>query len=409
MEALDGVTDLYLVPHDSLNYLPFALLPVGSGDDHLLVEDFTLRVDRSSVTKLKFTNSTTGKIGVEYKDEWGTIFGVNDTTNLNELDMGDEMANIAQSLVVGPRFSLSLFGVVGAYFQAGGAEKFNVNLAEPDWDANMNTGYEMSVAAYYDIWFDYGEKTKSWSDLYNIWSGPTTFEIISGDDQEMVTYEANKIESLEEPLKVVVKDSYGNPLKNVNVHFDVKKGGGFVQDSDVVTDGNGYAETVWTLGTESEDQIVEATIKNANGAMIGNSPLEFNATLIDLSGEWVFETTSSNCPEYLQFKFYFIPDSKTINVTEGGSELITSTYFDFDVEERYLIIHVTTEEEFSYICEVNDYSYNTTEKGDGVASGYYSNGEFTGTLSVSFTELPENPCVNNYSCSDTFRIYRESL
>jgi CHAT domain-containing protein/tetratricopeptide (TPR) repeat protein len=40
---LDGVKHLYLVPHGILNYLPFALLPLGSGEDQQLVIDrFTL-------------------------------------------------------------------------------------------------------------------------------------------------------------------------------------------------------------------------------------------------------------------------------------------------------------------------------------------------------------------------------
>ena len=133
--------------------------------------------------------------------------------------------------------------------------------------------------------------------------------------------------------------------------------------------------------------------------------------MIDLSGEWTFETTSSNCPEFLSFKFYFVPDPiNGINITETEEDTskITSTYFNFDKEDGHLIIQVTSEEEFSYLCEVDENHYNTEETGDFVASGYYNNGEFTGTLSASFTELPINPCVYNFSCSDTFRIYREA-
>jgi CHAT domain-containing protein len=40
--ALDRLKHLYLVPHGSLNYLPFAALPSHSGSGALLVEDFTL-------------------------------------------------------------------------------------------------------------------------------------------------------------------------------------------------------------------------------------------------------------------------------------------------------------------------------------------------------------------------------
>lgn len=41
-DALQGITDLYLVPHGSLNYLPFALLPTQAKAKRLLVEDFTI-------------------------------------------------------------------------------------------------------------------------------------------------------------------------------------------------------------------------------------------------------------------------------------------------------------------------------------------------------------------------------
>ena len=51
---LDGVGHLYLVPHDILNYLPFALLPVGSeeGGD-LVMEQFTLTYLPAAVTLVR--------------------------------------------------------------------------------------------------------------------------------------------------------------------------------------------------------------------------------------------------------------------------------------------------------------------------------------------------------------------
>jgi CHAT domain-containing protein len=42
IQALEGIDHLYLVPHGTLNYLPFALLPAGAEQDGLLLENFTL-------------------------------------------------------------------------------------------------------------------------------------------------------------------------------------------------------------------------------------------------------------------------------------------------------------------------------------------------------------------------------
>ena len=372
-----------------------------------IVEDFDLSIDRASVTKLKFTNTNTGKVGVQYEDEWDAFFEMNQSSNLNQLDMADEVANITQKLVVGPRLGLSLYGIVGGYIQAGGVEEFNVNLIEPNWDAAMNTGYDASVGLYYDIWIDDGELTKNWADTDNIWYGPTNIEIDSGNDQKIVIYDNELIDPLEEPLKVLVKDSRGVPLKKVNVHFEVKTGGGSVDVPDVPTDASGFAQTNWTLGNESEDQTVEVTISKANGDLIGDSPLEFNATMIDLSGEWVIINTSGNCPEGVNYRFSFNPTSNAINILGVDTEGITSTSFDFDIEDLSLVIGITSEEQFEYICEVDEIFYTTSETGVAVISGDYNNGEFTGTYSVSFTELPTNPCVYNFSCSDTFRIYKD--
>jgi CHAT domain-containing protein len=40
--ALENIQHLYLVPHGTLNYLPFALLPSSASGDRLMVQDFTL-------------------------------------------------------------------------------------------------------------------------------------------------------------------------------------------------------------------------------------------------------------------------------------------------------------------------------------------------------------------------------
>ena len=58
-DLLDGVDHLYLVPHDILNYLPFALLPVSSGvDERVVMEQYTLTYLPSAVTLVRVVQKT---------------------------------------------------------------------------------------------------------------------------------------------------------------------------------------------------------------------------------------------------------------------------------------------------------------------------------------------------------------
>lgn len=53
-DLLEGVNHLYLVPHGILNYLPFALLPIGSAaDERVVMEQYTLTYLPSAVTLVR--------------------------------------------------------------------------------------------------------------------------------------------------------------------------------------------------------------------------------------------------------------------------------------------------------------------------------------------------------------------
>ncbi|MDZ7373910.1 MAG: Ig-like domain-containing protein [candidate division KSB1 bacterium] len=80
--------------------------------------------------------------------------------------------------------------------------------------------------------------------------------------------------TLPQPLSVRVEDRYGNGIAGVPVAFSVVSGGGQLSVSSVrLTDGQGLASTVWTLGTRAGQQVAKAEVAGLEG-----SPLFFTAT-----------------------------------------------------------------------------------------------------------------------------------
>jgi hypothetical protein len=318
----------------------------------------------------------------------------------------EQPANVVQSLTFVARVNAKIQGVIGAYFQAEMNENFVVNYDEPtkDWDSELHAGTDFTYGIDDGI-FGFAKGFSQNKNFRNkVWHGPVNIKIESGDDQIGFYYGENQTQSLSEPLKVLITDSQG-PLKNVNVHYKVLNGGGLLEQSDVLTDVTGFAENNWTLGNEDEEQAVEVTINKANGDLIGDSPVEFNATMIDLSGTWIIESTTTNCPETSHYSFKFNPNNNSLIILGNAPEIV-STEYDITIPDLVLSIGITSKENFEYICEVDNNSYITEETGVLSLIGTYLDQEFRGEFGASFTELPVNPCVNNVSCQGNFIIHR---
>lgn len=75
------------------------------------------------------------------------------------------------------------------------------------------------------------------------------------------------------PLVAQVDDRLGSPVQGVVVFFEVVSGGGSLSDPVPRTDASGIAQTMWTLGPITGDQIVGASL--VPGAV---TPALYNAT-----------------------------------------------------------------------------------------------------------------------------------
>ena len=97
---------------------------------------------------------------------------------------------------------------------------------------------------------------------------PATLTIIAGNNQS-----ANVRGSLSDPLAIAVTTPDGAGVAGVAVQWTVTKGGGTLSASSVLTDGQGRASVIWTLGDAAGNQSVAAT-----GTGLVGSPVNFSAS-----------------------------------------------------------------------------------------------------------------------------------
>lgn len=372
------------------------------------VIDFSLFIDDAFKATGGVTNNAEVSLVVENKNAtWNNNDSFNVDIRSSSVYM-EKPANIQQHYTFIARLSAQVNLLPALYLQADLSEDFHVNYTEEsgDWDSELSAGFDFNYGIYGEIFgieFDLSEPPYNYSK--RLWYAPMNLKIESGYDQIGLYFGQNEEKPLDEPLKVKVFDSDGSPLQNAIVHYEVITGGGSVDFPLVPTDASGFAEANWTLGNEIEDQIVEVSIRKANGDLIGDSPLEFKATMIDLSGIWILESTTTNCPEAAYYSFKFNPNNNSIIVLEDAPEIVSTNYY-ISKPDLELTIGITSKESFKYICEVDDITYITEETGLLSLGGSYSDEEFRGNFNVSFTELPVNPCVYNFSCEGSFIIHR---
>ncbi len=85
---------------------------------------------------------------------------------------------------------------------------------------------------------------------------PKAFWIITGDKQQGLIGEP-----LSGPIVVEVRDQSGAPMPDVEVTFSVSSGGGTLSVTSAMTDNDGRAESILTLGTDPGTNSVEVTVK----------------------------------------------------------------------------------------------------------------------------------------------------
>jgi len=106
------------------------------------------------------------------------------------------------------------------------------------------------------------------------------FEIVMASTNHGDAQEANVATALTTPLRVYVRDKYGNPIRNFPVTFVPTQGGGQMLDGpQVFTDSTGLAQARYLLGPAEGVNFIEArAFDQTTGAALSNSPVRFTET-----------------------------------------------------------------------------------------------------------------------------------
>ena len=89
---------------------------------------------------------------------------------------------------------------------------------------------------------------------------PESLKIISGDEQQGLPGEV-----LEKVFVVEVRDQFDKPLQGAEVTFSVTSGGGTLSAITAITDSNGRAESILTLGPNPGTNTVSAAVTGIQG------------------------------------------------------------------------------------------------------------------------------------------------
>jgi hypothetical protein len=90
---------------------------------------------------------------------------------------------------------------------------------------------------------------------------PSRVDVLDGNGQQGIVGRA-----LQLPLLVRVLDRFGNPVPSTLVTFAVTAGGGSANPNTRITDAQGTASTVWTLGATAGVNVAEARVPDVTPA-----------------------------------------------------------------------------------------------------------------------------------------------
>ena len=143
----------------------------------------------------------------------------------------------------------------------------NVTVPELSWDAELTGALDASLQfdlRQLDLGLRTALSTGEEGPRATIWAAPDSVEVVGRD-----SLEGEAGTELEEPVRVRVFDSWGEPLSRAVVRFAPVGGaesGGRPADEFVMTDEDGIAETYWTLGEDGCDFALQAEVLGGGGS-----------------------------------------------------------------------------------------------------------------------------------------------
>lgn len=277
-DLFDGTTTL--VDYDRIITFFVGFVPVVVVVNTKLEAKLNVNVAASIDFNTGFVNESIIDIGATYSDgNWNGIYNAANFFTPKPLDVNNTIS-INQGLTIIPKVSTQIYSVVGPYVTPEMTENFTIiENSNGDWNAELKTGVRPKIGVEVEVFGN------SLLDFYVdispveqvVYESPKNIEIISGNEQM-----GSQGQELQEAIKVKVTDNLDLAMSDVPVYFDVNPNDGSVSEDMVLTDSDGFAEVLWTLGTLNETQGLNVRVKKGSSDFI-ESIGEFTATSESLS------------------------------------------------------------------------------------------------------------------------------
>jgi len=161
-------------------------------------------------------------------------------------------------------------------------------------------------------------------DAIAVADAPLTISIASGNAQSAI-----QNHKLPLPVKILVKDAYGNPVNGVSVAFMASNGGSALPGS-AITNASGEAEAEWTLGLGAGEQSLSAIVS-------GLPPINFSATIQELPGvPFAIVKSSGDLQSVVQHSLLPLPFQVVVTDSLGIPVSGTRVTFSAATENAYI-------------------------------------------------------------------------
>jgi len=277
VNSISGLTELVNYSKNSVFY----------ADNIPVVFTLSLKLDATYT----FTSDASNQIKFGHHNSVNTVFNLsltngiwNNSTSFNENGLFDSLncqgnSNATMELVITPHIELKVFGekLISYDGPLSVGLEANNSPSSLDWDARTEGFVNVKIESDSLNILGAGLSqldTIFYESPHYFLSTPNQLELVSGDNQLGYSNQA-----LSQPIVVRVKDSNGNPQRNVPVKFSSNEAGALDSILTRITDSNGLVQFDWMLGPfPTPMHELNLSVLDASLNEIAGSPLLVHAT-----------------------------------------------------------------------------------------------------------------------------------